>query len=135
MVTLARFVRMRLDEIEVTARLAAAETPPPWVATGADIVSAVDDPHWRGTCAANADGAEAAHIALHDPGRALAEVETWRRILLNYSTTGADVSVPAERRYGFQLALSFALKCKAMEWKDHPDYTPDEWPPPMLPER
>lgn len=61
--------------------------------------------------------------------RVLREVETWRRILLEYQTAGLDTSVPPERVTGFRYALSFAIKAKAATYPDHPDYTPDAWAP------
>lgn len=77
---LAALIETQLGEDEATALAAQAGTPPPWKATGEDILSAADDPHWRGTCAANANGAEAAHIVRHDPGRALAEAASTRKL-------------------------------------------------------
>jgi hypothetical protein len=76
----------------------------------------------------NAERADAAHIERYGPVRALADVEVWRRILLEYRTKGVDaVYAGTERETGFHLALSFALKLKAATWIDHPDYTAD-WP-------
>ena len=58
-----------------------------------------------------------------DAARALREVEAWRKILLDYLTAGLDAKYAGtERETGFRLALSFALKCKAMAYKEHPDY-------------
>jgi hypothetical protein len=63
----------------------------------------------------------------YDPERAQREVATWRRVLLEYSIPpGTDAKYGGtERETGFRLALSFTLKAKAAEWKEHPDYPPD----------
>lgn len=66
----------------------------------------------------------AAHIAIHDPGSAIAEAKAWRRILLEYSIPpGTDaVYGGTERETGFRIALRFTLKCKYLTYDRHPGY-------------
>lgn len=64
-----------------------------------------------------------AHIARHDPERALREVGTWRRLMLEYQSAGMDAKYKGTgRETGFRLALSAALRLKAHEYREHPDY-------------
>lgn len=64
---IAAWLRSQAEADVRAAKAAAESTPAPWVATGEDIESATEDPFYRGICAANANGAEAEHIARHDP--------------------------------------------------------------------
>lgn len=62
---------------------------------------------------------DADHIARHDPARALAEVEAKRRIVEGYRYLAADPELQRQ-------AWTFALRCLALPYADHPDYA-DEW--------
>ena len=66
---------------------------------------------------------EAAHIARHDPARALREVEAMREILTAYVKTEAG----GYRGDGW-IAFRFAVETLAEVWSGHPDYRP-EWKP------
>jgi hypothetical protein len=117
---LIRFATAVLAEEEAAARAATTGT---WNANGEDIVTRCDDPHWDGTCVANAHGADAAHIVLHDPGRALLDIAAKRLVLA--------VHLPVESICG--------LTCKrCVSWSDAPwgeggetefgIAVPDPWP-------
>lgn len=126
----AAFLRERLSE---DAAAAVAATPGPWEFEGDDLT---DDELWTVHDGEHGDlvgqiiaftrhrpVANGEHMARWDPVRVVAEVEIWRRLLLEYRTAGLDAKYAGtERETGFQLALSFALKCKAMAYSDHPDY-------------
>ena len=126
----AAFVAARLDEDEAAAK---AATPGPWHAAGEDILSRAGDPYWTGACAANAAGADAAHIARHDPARVLREVKAKRAIMAMWEHENMpSVYQPEpevqelinERRDTIEMVL-----CEmAAVWSDHPDYRP-EWTP------
>ena len=126
---LMAFLSARLDEDEAAAK---AATPPPWRAAGEDILSDTDDPHWAGACAANASGADAVHIARHDPVRVLREVEAKRNILARYEDCLArqeDQDYPyapaAEQAREYE---DFVLPNLAASYSGHHDYDED-WTP------
>jgi Family of unknown function (DUF6221) len=122
---LATFIRARLDEAEAMARAALADLE-------ADLLT------WDGLMQGGwkalglvADDDLFDYLDARDPARALREAATWRRVLLEYSIPpGTDAMYGGtERETGFRLALSFTLKAKAAEWKEHPNYPQDgNWP-------
>jgi hypothetical protein len=122
------FVAARLDEDEAAAKSAAAETAAGWF-TGTS-----EDSDERSVCytgpstlhpgsmwdydiADRVPQAAAAHIARHDPARALREVAAKRAILLQW-----EHSPPGSP------ALTNALYQLAAVYSDHPGYRP-EWKP------
>jgi hypothetical protein len=135
---LIAFLRARLDEDEAIAREAASALPGDeghgWSAVHrylethpasgeSFIVDASSELVAHAASARSYDRAVADHIARHDPARALAEVKLWRRLLLESQLKGVDsVYAGTERETGFHLALSLALKSKAMVYSSHPDY-------------
>jgi len=64
---------------------------------------------------------DAEHIARHDPARVLAECEAKRRIVDSYRYLTADPELRMQ-------AWTFALRCLALPYADHPDYR-EEWRP------
>jgi hypothetical protein len=136
--TLDGFLAARLDEREAAAK---AATPGPWRAVGEDILSGTDDPHWAGACAANASGADAAHIALNDPAHVLREVEAGRKILviariateetkeLLRANPGATAENPdAASAAAIMTTIGLVLVALAEAWSDHPAYD-EAWRP------
>ena len=81
----------------------------------------------------NPDAAAREHIARHDPGRMLRDVEGGRRLVEQYeamrvgaeAAAGTILAGAAKVRLG---AYEFALKCWALRYADHPSYRP-EWAP------
>jgi Family of unknown function (DUF6221) len=141
---LIAFVAARLAEGEAAAK--AAETGTPWHATAGESGPRVttgpgEDDHWDREvsfavwiCDDEADGcpdanrammAEARHIALHDPARALREVEADRKIL---ALLEQDVVDGRERDYEATEILEQVVKIRAERFDSHPDYRP-EWKP------
>jgi hypothetical protein len=118
---LEAFANARLDEDEAAA---IAATPGPWLATGEDILSRADDRHWAGACAANASGADGAHIARHDPARALREVEAGRRILDRHQPDGYGCQYCDDGGHGNSGGDGFCadLADLVYRWADHPDF-------------
>ena len=128
--SLARFVSARLDEVEETASFAGPariawltypdEPERPYYTT----VAAGDDySPWT------ADGRDlpqpASARVVYDPERVRADIQVWRRLLVEYRSLGLDAKFAGtERETGFHLALSAALKFKAATWADHQDYRP-----------
>ena len=106
---LIAFLKARLDEDERTAKGLAGATR---------MVGGRPDFYGQGGPAAEAFWAH------FDAARELREVETWRRILLEYSIPpGTDAAYGGtERETGFRLALSFALKTKVLSYSNHPDW-------------
>lgn len=124
---LVAFLRARLGEDEAAAKEAGADQ---WERAGGGVYHAGANHPFGGTWTDSGPddiGPEWGHIARHDPARALREAGTWRKIILEYAIPpGTDaVYGGTERETGFRLALSFALKAKAAEWSDHPDYQPE----------
>lgn len=85
------------------------------------------------------DPASAAHTALHDPARALREVEADRRLLDLYERAKQyrdrvfaqpePLSISDEMRAVTQMmALEQVMRLRAAIWSDHPDYR-QEWKP------
>ena len=121
---LTAFLNARLDEDEAAAKAAHLHFPGPWDradAPGSPLPAAVSLYDRRGECFGVIRGSyAAAHIALHDPARALREVELGREIIGQYAASvrsfGEGLSVPNRR-----LALLLAAV-----WSGHPDYR-DDW--------
>ena len=141
---LVAFVRARLDENEAAAK---AATPGPWHAlTTAEVrrVGAKGEDQPEETWAAAVGGrpvmsadesrhdADCVHIALHDPARALREVEAGRRRLERYlNASGRDLPEGVhegrdpderERDQAVKDALEDEVREDAAVWSDHPDY-------------
>lgn len=120
------FARARLDELEVTAKAAAdrvgsakwreAETP-----DGRSAVMMGDVEHGAHT-------ALVSHFALHDPARALREVEAGRRILARHAECARRGSGPCwEFPYG-DGQVCRELADLLYRWPDHDAYHP-AWSP------
>lgn len=127
--TLADFLRARLDEDEAVAREA---TPGPWRVDNPGFPEAIVDPageaivsgsRWGGEAPVFASGEDAKHIARHDPARVLADVEAKRRIvdlhpnMLGWCQGCASEAYPCR-----------TLTLLALPYADHPDYR-QEWKP------
>lgn len=132
---MAAFATARLGEDEAAARAAARKRKPPWRAEiyadglGGSVnnspAGARPAAHDRGHVAETINGAVAQHIALHDPARALREVEAGRRILARH----ADCAVgngSCEWFAGPGPCDDFADLL--YRWAGHPDYRP-AWKP------
>lgn len=128
------FLRARLGEAEAVARATSPSglrlswhasheedgTPAHWVLSDPANLSAAAQAMGleRGTGAAVAD-----HIALNDPQSALREAAIWRGLMLGYSTAALDAKhAGTERATGFAMALAAALRMKAFQYREHPDY-------------
>ena len=139
--TLTEFVKARIAEREAVARAAVERNGAHWsteqLGEGTRINGTVD----RGNPRAYPDSPElwddegalgmfretAAHIALHDPARVLAECEAKRAIVadrdrIDRSADGDEWSM------GYSDANYSALHALAAVYADHPDYLP-EWKP------
>lgn len=114
------FLRARLDEDEAAARdaRACAEVKDGRWFDGEDEIN--DDNGLR--LATVNHPFVTAHIARHDPARALREVAVWRRLLLEYTIPpGTDAAYGGtERETGFRLALSAALAAKIATYDGNP---------------
>lgn len=115
---LVAFVSARMDEDEATANAAWDEKarltykPAPRIQArdwDADDIAMVGP---RGPA-----HAISAHVARHDPARALREVEAGRQILTAYIKVEAD----GLRGDGW-IAFRFAVETLAGIWRDHPEY-------------
>lgn len=115
-ITLAEFMRARLDEDE---RVARAATPGTWSAAESYPDAWVIDGPTHNIANENSRGdisrGDAMHIARHDPARVLREVEAKRLIV-----AGIDPEDPPD--------LVAVLRLLALPYVDHPDYR-DEWRP------
>ncbi|MFF8412854.1 DUF6221 family protein [Streptomyces omiyaensis] len=150
---LIAFLHARLDE---DAAAAHAATPGPWwytpgkqwlegeaferydLSRGEEFVG-YGGPHpFTGAvaCTGPADDprsmADAAHIARHDPARALLRTEARRRLLHAYENPETSPDLPASvnaltARLERQV-LERVLRLLAVEYNDHPAYRP-EWAP------
>ena len=119
---LIAFVTARLDEDEAAAQAASGDEWKPradvgghWVMPASPGSAALAEALAPELAVAQA---HAAHIARHDPARALREVERKRGLL-------TDITVAAE--YSPSLADSMLSELAGI-WSDHPDYRP-EWAP------
>jgi Family of unknown function (DUF6221) len=124
---LPEFFAARLDEDEAAAREAASIAPWSVSDTNDDGTRNVEpaeapDGLWHGNVAEHIAGADARHIARHDPGRVLREVEAKRAILAAYVSQRAaqfhDPAVVDELRDVVQTLASVH--------SGHPGYRP-EW--------
>lgn len=119
--TEAAFLRERLDEDEAVAKLAARKGGT-WTQDHPGLGSAISS---AGGPVVYDEGSpdeyQAAHIARHDPARALRDVAVWRKLLLEYHSAPLDaVYGGTERETGFRLALSAALKAKIATYDSNP---------------
>lgn len=140
---LIAFLRARLDEDEQVAKAAASG---PWSETGRDSVGEgmvhSDSTGWAvvgsvktgyGPDAPYANvSLNAAHIARHDPARALREVTAKRRIVDAYAEVAEFYRPDPGERYetadGHVAALHDVVRDLASVYGDHPDYR-SEWAP------
>jgi hypothetical protein len=130
----AEFVAARLDEDEAAAMAAAKPDPEEkmslvghahWVARYGTVVDADDDDFaMMYSSVTNSTAEVCAHIARHDPARALREVEAMRRLLRLAESGCPDDCLDhgpethaTEERWG--AAIRSAL---AAIWHDHPGY-------------
>lgn len=163
---LIKFLRDRLDEDE---RIASAATPGPWrydqgkhwrkpgtswfeeaVFAGPDGADAIcvagtgETDDWQSM-------ADAEHVALHDPARALREVEANREIVSRFEQLhdrtneawseysdwieGKPTPEPgtpsSQHDPAIRVELTSVLRILATTWANHPDYPdyPEEWRP------
>jgi Family of unknown function (DUF6221) len=119
------FAEARLAEDKAAAKAAAASpwkstAPSLWIESGQGII--VQTRHFE----------DAAHIARHDPARALREVEAGRRILARYKDCLARMEDPdypqGVARDQAREYEDFVLPNLLCRWADHPDYDQD-WKP------
>lgn len=125
---LAAFWRARLDEDEAVAK--AAQSPSPWKAATHEadtwiVVDATGEPliYDEGTPSLE----EAAHIALHDPARALRAVKADRDLIAAYQQAAA-ASPASGWESDYTQTLELAVRIRVAEWSDHPDYR-EKWAP------
>jgi hypothetical protein len=78
---------------------------------------------------------QATHIARYDPGRALRDVEVWRRILVTHAEFRAEAE--AQRAAAGEVGptvwatlqtLDRLIRIRTTVWADHPDFDP-KWLP------
>jgi hypothetical protein len=150
---LVEFLRARLDK---DAAMAIAASPGPWSVGGvADDIGAADVVSDGGSVTSNRENPccsieDAAHIAHHDPDRALREVERDRRIIeehgivhrnigwLSYGDETYDevpvcgLCVPKHshypRREDVPVGPCLTVRLLALPYADHPDYR-EAWRP------
>jgi hypothetical protein len=132
-VTLADFLLQRIAEDEVVAR---AATRGAWTAVGTEFVDDAGHPEemTRGYVDVFYDGptvieeiirgADAMHIARHDPARVLAECEAKRQIVERWPDPFGQWT--AEQAEAARAAKDFAVRALASVYADHPDYC-EEW--------
>ncbi|MFF4848810.1 DUF6221 family protein [Streptomyces sp. NPDC001194] len=135
---LIHFIQERLDEDERSAR---AATPGPWVSDEpwlADWVKSGILGHVA-DCSIGAGYRaqsipDAAHIARYDPARALAEIDTKRRIVQLYTTArgwadrAEDIQVSGNNSQVASVAYLDVLRLLALPYADHPEFR-EEWRP------
>ena len=146
---LAAFLTARLDEDEAVAK-AATEGPWAWAATGEKdnswavaLVGDADeeekmlsgrieagdgiiiDPVCEGI---NGNLPDAAHIARHDPARALRRVDADRKILAEHQAVTRLADLTGQELGFLGWYREWVLKNLAAVWSDHPDYDP-AWRP------
>ncbi len=118
---LIAFLWARLDEDEEVAR---AATQGDWVWSR----EFVTPPGYHHRTVGPLEPGDAAHIARHDPSRALAEVEAKRRIVQAHAKWCEGRCEAKHPEGGFDAAHYWSVKSLAAVWDDHPDYR-DEWRP------
>ncbi|MFK8851272.1 DUF6221 family protein [Streptomyces sp. Ac-502] len=114
---LVQFLRDRLDEDERIAKACAGNGQ--WNADDIEIYGKELAPEVR------------AHMATHDPARALAEVAAKKRILDFYDAAHSDAvrnAVGIDSQDGTISAATAAVRCLATVYADHPDYN-EAWRP------
>jgi len=148
---LIRFVTERLDDDERVAREAGGDR---WVERGGEVVSAAlaagdygPQGYWVASSSFSCEGesealheGHGAHIARHDPARALRDVEAKRRILAGVAKwldPHPDRPCTNEGLFGVECELHAAaigrispevLPLLAMVWTEHPDFD-EAWRP------
>ena len=133
---LVEWLRAQLDEDE---RIARAATPGPWVDQGGYVTDV--GPRVQVTDYGTQDGepeedspqgrADSAHIAEHDPARALREIDADRKLLAQFVEVGArevDLDDAVEYADGWVNALGLAVRLRASVFSDRPGYR-EEWRP------
>lgn len=133
--TLAEFLKARLDEDEVIAKAAAKIGREEaaslvghahWAARYGTVVDADDDDFAMMYSSVTNSTAEVCdHIARHDPARALREVEAKRMILTFWEAQDAEERQREEDYGGF---LYLIVSAAAAIWCGHPDYQ-QAWKP------
>ncbi|MCU1677719.1 MAG: hypothetical protein JWM93_2477 [Frankiales bacterium] len=119
--TIIEFLEARLRDDQAAAE---AATPGPWVydeGLGDSWIVAADGSSVADFCDNRGHNVDAAHAARFDPARVLAECAAKRRIIEGYKYLDTD---PDLRMH----AWTFALRCLAQPYADHPDYR-QEWAP------
>ena len=121
---LVDFINARLDEDEAIAR---ACSPWPWEQIGNRVIDAAPISTELGlgmgvghSAASSTNRMDAAHIARHDPARALAEIEAKRGLLTIAELNLADDPTDQTAQHMAHLL--------AAPYNTHPDYRP-EWAP------
>ncbi|MGG7608863.1 DUF6221 family protein [Streptomyces sp. ZG43] len=119
--SLIAFLQARLDEDEEEAR---AATQGDWVWSR----EFVTPPGYHHRTVGPLEPGDAAHIARHNPARALAEVEAKRRIVRAHEKWCAGRCEAKYPEGGFDAAHYWSVKSLAATYADHPDYR-EEWRP------
>jgi hypothetical protein len=134
---LLAFWRARLDEDEAAAKEAAADYTLPWSVlpepgSCGGYPGLVADAGGKPVADLNCD--DAAHIARHDPARALRDVAADRAILADYAATLNPAPLRPGDDYAAGLAegnaasARFAALRRAAVYSDHPEYK-ESWKP------
>lgn len=144
--TLVEFLEARLKDDQEAAELMAKYYPPPWEVYDRGWMARVygDYPFWEVTRLEQGPwvdndtpphGEIIEHVALHDPGRVLREVNAKRAILeLADEASGLDQSVDLDRRVGPRdckeepFIGDLIVKQLAAAYSDHESYR-EEWRP------
>jgi Family of unknown function (DUF6221) len=130
---LAAFILARLDEKEAAAKAAQLRFPGPWSradAPGSPLPSAVSLYDSRDESFGVIRGSHAAdHIVLHDPDRALREVDGARRLLelsgdADWLDGALDEEVARTAKPGEMTLGELIRRAMAAGWSDHPGYDP-----------
>lgn len=130
---LVEFLNARLDEDEVTAKLAAREGGPEWTGTDSGIyvgdVSRYPDPIVSGKYDYLEDW-YFDHIARHDPARVLTEVAA-KRLLVEFWSLAFQKpeDFPGYDFDKVRSAGRWTIRKLAAVYTDHPDYRSQEWAP------
>lgn len=124
--TLADFIRARLDEDEAAARGAHRDSLDDDGQAHATWTEASTAVMWGDVT--GVDGLEpdylAAHIARHDPARVLAEVAAKRELV----EALVDIETVEAERPDQVASLRWAVRLLALPFVDHPDYD-ERWRP------
>lgn len=126
----------QLDEDERIARTAGGVVYVAW-AEGGWVEAEVPKADWKGP---GDDGRhvgsvrraeDRAHIAAHDPARALRDIASDRKLLALFVEVGArevDLDDAFEYAHGWVNALGMAVRLRASAFSDRPGYR-EEWRP------